>query len=293
MALQTITGKLTKPDGSAVRGSFLRLTLTAPGTIPGTEEVLAAAVEIAPKVSDGTYTVSVISNADITNPAGTSYKVQEFFGPQDNNPFTYTIVVPNTGGPFIMSNLVGVVPALTPGPAHVGSLTVDGAATFSAGPVTIGGTLGVTGLASFAGGITVSAGPVTLPVASIADEALSENVALLNESNVFSAAQVFPVASIADEALSENVALLNEVNTFSASPIVTSGTGWTIDANGNLAVRSVSVQSNGPNTPDPLTANGAILALGGLFYVAPRGGGLDDGPNLAAAVARGGKVHVL
>lgn len=59
---------------------------------------------------------------------------------------------------------------LASGSGNFSTLTVDGAAVFTAGPI-------------------------TLPNASVGDEALSENVALLNEANVFTAGQVFSTGS--------------------------------------------------------------------------------------------------
>jgi hypothetical protein len=193
-----ITGKVTHADGSPAGGALVSLKISQPALVTGSEEVVDSAIH-ATAAGDGTYTVQAYSGADLT-PGGTYYKYQSRAGDGGSQSIPVVLVPTGAdvnghdgsiGNPYLMSQLVGTIPALIPGPAHVGSLTVDGAAIFSSGPVTIGGTLGVTGLASFSGGLTVSAGPVTLPVASIADEALSENVALLNEANVFSAAQTF------------------------------------------------------------------------------------------------------
>lgn len=75
------------------------------------------------------------------------------------------------------------------------------------------------GVATIRGGLTVTAGVITLPVASVADEALSENVALLNESNVFTVGQsiggtltLTPAASLVVPGAT-SLALRNNANT--------------------------------------------------------------------------------
>lgn len=75
---------------------------------------------------------------------------------------------------------------------------------------------------------------------------------------------------------------ITAVKTFSASPIVVSATGWQIDANGNLAVRSITALPVGPYTSrfpaggtNPVTAgtagalydeNGAFINIAGPKY---------------------------
>src|SRR5579859_1381656 len=80
--------------------------------------------------------------------------------------------------PFAASSIQSNAPTASPTPARVSTLTVDGAATFTAGPVVIGadpggaqllrvgGTGHFSGLLTLDAGLTVSAGPVSLPAST-------------------------------------------------------------------------------------------------------------------------------
>ena len=122
----------------------------------------------------------------------------------------YTTAVSSVAG--VTFDATGTTPAFTfaDGVTLQSTLAVTGAATFSStiNSQTISSAANFTGSLTVANGLTVTAGTVSLPAASIADAALSSNVALKNAANTFT----------------------GTVNTFSAngsasvSPVVISGT---------------------------------------------------------------------
>lgn len=135
MALKTITGKATKSDGTIVPGGLIRITLSQACIIPGTQEVAPASVDVVPDPVTGAYSIQLQANNDLT-PNGTYYSRSLYRGKDLISLATF--IVPQTAGPFVMSNLDGpATPVNIPANAHTATLLVDGPVTFSAGPVSI------------------------------------------------------------------------------------------------------------------------------------------------------------
>jgi hypothetical protein len=98
------------------------INLNVSSFIAGTQEIVNAAMTptVAP---DGTYSVQLQANGDLSTP-GTWYIVTEYF--PSGAIYSFTIIVPQTAGPFVMSNLI-----TPPAPAaivnsRVTTLVVDG-----------------------------------------------------------------------------------------------------------------------------------------------------------------------
>jgi hypothetical protein len=141
-------------NGVAFDGSANITVTAAAGTLTGATlnaTVLASSLTSVGVLAAPHFTSPVIDSGGLVITAGT------IDGTAANSPL-------NIGTGAITSGLVN-------------AQTISAAANF-------------TGSLTVANGFTVTAGAVAFPVASIADEALSENVALLNESNVFSVGQI-------------------------------------------------------------------------------------------------------
>jgi len=83
--------------------------------------------------ADGSYTVQLQASNDLT-PNGTYYTVTEYAIGTD---YSYTVVVPQTAGPFDLVSIQTNPPTASPTASRVSTLTVDGAAIFTAGPITV------------------------------------------------------------------------------------------------------------------------------------------------------------
>lgn len=131
---KVVNGLLVSADGVPHAGALVRVKLSQPVVISGTSEV-ETLERTATTAADGTYSLSLYSNADLT-PTGTYYTVTE--DARSGDAYTFTVVVPATAGPFIMSSIqTGVLPTASPAVGHLSSLTVDAAVVFTAGPVTM------------------------------------------------------------------------------------------------------------------------------------------------------------
>jgi hypothetical protein len=185
LAIKIITGKVVGPDGG-LKAATIVATLSQPTIIAGTQETVPSVVKVT-AAPDGTYSISLQANNDMT-PNGTYYTVAEVA--PDGGYYAFTIIVPQTAGPFVMSNLIGpVTPVNIPVNAHVATLLVDGAVTFSGGPI-------------------------SLPNNSIADVALSANVTLNNAIQTVSAVKTFTATPV-----------FNAGATFASGQVVMVGTG--------------------------------------------------------------------
>jgi hypothetical protein len=139
------------------------LSTTQPATSIAPLTTLSPAEQSTTTDLNGYWQFALVPNTNIA-PANTIYAV--------TTPTSSYLVTLGAAGPY-QSTAIGVIVnapvALGPlavGAGHLSSLIVDGA-------------------------LTDTAGPVTLPAASVADAALSANVALLNRNNAFSAPQRF------------------------------------------------------------------------------------------------------
>src|SRR5437016_2543067 len=115
MALKTVTGKISNAGTAALVSPTVWISLNQPAVITGTQEVLNSPIP-ATVATDGTYSVQLQANGDLT-PSTTYYTVTESVAtgtvPQYST-YQFTIVVPQTAGPFVMSNIATPPPALGP-----------------------------------------------------------------------------------------------------------------------------------------------------------------------------------
>jgi len=158
--LKTVTGKLTDAGGNPLPSASVSATLSQQCAITGSSEV--APTEIDGKVAgDGTWSLSLYSTNDLT-PNNTYYTIKCYSGGSVVQ--TWIVQIPQTAGPFEVSTITTSTPTASPTPSHVSTLTVDGAATFTAGPVIIGTDPGgaqllrVGGTGHFSGAVTLDAG---------------------------------------------------------------------------------------------------------------------------------------
>ena len=119
MALKTITGKAQNPDGNNAAFAKITAQLSQACTIPGSSETLPNLVTVT-AAADGTFTLTLQANNDLT-PTGTYYTIAEVGG--QGGSYTYTIVVPQTAGPFVISNIQAAAPTPSP-PAALDSAVV-------------------------------------------------------------------------------------------------------------------------------------------------------------------------
>jgi hypothetical protein len=141
---KTVTGVATLPDGTTIASCSVQAVLSQACLIPGTSEIIPEPIET--RTANGAFSLTLYANADLT-PTGTYYTVTyELQGRVVN---TLIIQVPNTAGPFVISNLITSTPTASPTPNHVSTLTVDGAAAAgtlaltSAAPVVAAGSVGL------------------------------------------------------------------------------------------------------------------------------------------------------
>ena len=120
--LKVVTGALTGFDGTQKKTGTVLVKPSQACTIPGTQELLPAVITATVSAVDGTWTVSLYSNADLT-PTGTYYTVVEMS--PDGGYQSMTIQVPQTAGPFVASSIMTSTPTVGASPNHVSTLTVD------------------------------------------------------------------------------------------------------------------------------------------------------------------------
>lgn len=188
-------------------------------TIPA----IARSYQIAPQSGNGSSQQTTASNVIVNTPAPLAPTTSNLTGPltvaglltaqaglavTGNGTISGNLTVSGTFSPSSLTVHAGEpgIDTATPGALLIGdntatSIELGAATTISAGGLTVAaggahvtgnstvtGTLVVSALVTAQAGLTV-VGTVTLPTASIADEALSENIALLNEANAFSLGQ--------------------------------------------------------------------------------------------------------
>ena len=102
--VKTITGQIIGADGIKIAGTVY-VQLSRSGFVNGWE-LLDDPIVVA-TAPDGSYTLTLYSNSDIT-PANTTYTVTESVQPDTGAPVahTMTIVVPSSAGPFALANIV-------------------------------------------------------------------------------------------------------------------------------------------------------------------------------------------
>ena len=98
---KTVNGTLVDASGGLKSGAKVTVQLSAPASITGTSELSVAPLS-ATTASDGTYSFSLYSNADLT-PSTTHYVVTEMT--PDGGVHVFNIVVPQTAGPFQISSI--------------------------------------------------------------------------------------------------------------------------------------------------------------------------------------------
>jgi len=230
MATKVISGKVTGPDGTAKAG-VVRAVLSQPCTIPGTQEVVASVVTTT-AAADGTYSLTLQANNDLT-PNGTYYTVTETTS--DGGYYSATIIVPQTAGPFVLSSILsGVTPTASPAVGHLSSLTVDAAATFTAGPVTI------TGLSSVAASLAgVGAAGRTAALASTLT--ISSSFSDTMQAGDFTA--IFASSDVSGSNKSVYAARMQAQNTGVGS--ATHLIGWKVNAPTNSGGGTVGVAFGG------------------------------------------------
>ncbi len=145
-------------------------------------------------------------------------------------------------------------------------LNVDKSGNTSAsGSLAVAGSTTSTGLLTASNGLTLSGGSLTLPNNSVADSALSANVALLDAAQTFSKTNTFDpgVADLSSVVVKQTSAATPSLNVFS----VTDTTGATkylnVDKSGNTSVSGV-LSGNGSG----LTSLDAAALASGLVPVA-------------------------
>lgn len=149
---KTVTGKIQDASGNPRSGKPVTAILSQSCTIPGTQETPPVAVSTTTG-PDGSWSLPLYATNDLT-PNGTYYEVFE-------DGMVLTIQVPQTAGPFVVSNITTSTPTASPSPNHVSTLTVDGATTLTAGPVVVGTdpggaqTVRVGGTAHVSGAVTL------------------------------------------------------------------------------------------------------------------------------------------
>lgn len=128
MATVKVVNGLTKDFAGAIKaGVTVVMEPSQACTIPGSQELLPSKMATV-SAADGTWTLSVYSNADLT-PALPYYKLREIA--QDGSYLERTLVIPQTAGPFQASDPAINVPPLATPPVdgHVSTMRVDGAST--------------------------------------------------------------------------------------------------------------------------------------------------------------------
>lgn len=135
MALRTMTGKVSRPDGVTPASVSVEVVLSQAAVIAGTGELVPASIPVVVN-PDGSYSFNAQDNASLS-PGGTYYTVTETVNGVKAN---FQIVVP-TSGPWTVSQNLSGTPTAVPSAGRFAQLTVDGQATFTAGPVSIGAAL--------------------------------------------------------------------------------------------------------------------------------------------------------
>lgn len=255
MAVKTVTGKVTGPDGSN-KVAAITITLSQPCTIPGTQETVPSVVKTT-SLADGTYSVSLQANNDLT-PNGTFYTVTE--STLDGGFYSFTIVVPQTAGPFVMSNIMTNAPTASPSPSHLSSLTVDGATIHP--PQTPTEAVLVSGIdASLSEEIliTLTASRVMgVPLNGVAGQHLHM---VITEGGAGGFALTFG-AGITVTNFGLNMGVGSKTDAYLTCISAGQWVVWSPSVSGqDITPRSVTV-STSPYTPDPLAASGGQSIAG-------------------------------
>ena len=127
------------------------------------------------------------------------------------------------------------------------------------------GALSVAGLSSLSGGLSVLAGAVSLPLASIADSALSANVPLKNVANTFSAVNTFsqpPVLSGASISAGTIPALAHVDKSLGDAQIALAGIGQSSIASGYVDLLSAQSVSGVKTFSQAPVLSGASISAG-------------------------------
>jgi hypothetical protein len=210
-------------------------------TIPS----IGRSYQIAPQSANGSSQQTTAANVIVNTPSPLTPATSNLTGPLTvAGLLTAQAGLAVTGSTAISGNLsVGGVFTPAAIAVNAGETGID---TTAAGALLIGdntatsielgaattvmGTLNGTALVTAQAGLTV-VGAVILPIASIADEALSENIAILNEANVFSLGQTMLGSSIGAGTLgyspitANQAGIVNAGNITGLSVAVTVGTG--------------------------------------------------------------------
>jgi hypothetical protein len=181
----TPTGNYYTVTESAPDGGFYQFTII----VPATGQTITGAA------NNGSGLIRITATAHGYS-TGNKVDVGKILGTTEANKpgWTITVIDANTfdlqgsafvnayvsGGvanlAFVMSNIIGAIPALTPGPGHVSDLTVDNS-------------------------LTVTNGPLSLPAGSIPDSALSANVGLVTAAQSVAYAASLTINATAGEAV--------------------------------------------------------------------------------------------
>lgn len=106
--MTVVNSIVKKPDGTPILGASVTVTLVSSGSLPGfTTANTIDGVTRLKSASDGSWSADLTPNTSIL-PANTHYRVTEDIGPGQR--YTYTIVVPEDGGPYKARDLLAVTP---------------------------------------------------------------------------------------------------------------------------------------------------------------------------------------
>src|SRR5438067_1038775 len=107
---RVVTGVVQDASGTPRSAVKVQAVLSQAADITGSAEITAAPVTTTTG-ADGSYQLSLYANADLS-PAGTYYTVTE--DPGSPTPAIFTIIVPNSAGPFLISTILASPPVASP-----------------------------------------------------------------------------------------------------------------------------------------------------------------------------------
>jgi lysophospholipase L1-like esterase len=254
LALKTITGKVIGPDNNARGLAQIKARLSQPATIPGTAEVLPVEVAVQ-ALADGTYSIQLHANNDLT-PNGTFYTILEEGGVSQQ----FTVVVPTSAGPFVMSQIMAAAP--TPAPPAA----LDSAVVHIANPETIVGAKTFQARQTLLADVVHSYRTATeAELVSGLDASLAETVYVNLTVNRVMAAPINPAAGQRMKVVFTQPAGGNCTVTL---PAAVSAPAWTLNL-GASAITELNVEYNGTTSKWVLALNpppGLSQALPGLAF---------------------------